>query len=47
MTNGRKFDIMNAETKAFLMTIRKVLREILGALEDYLGMERSIERRIR
>ena len=26
----------------FLMTIRQALIMILGALEDYLGMERSI-----
>jgi len=39
--------IMDTETKAFLMVVRKILREILGALEDYLGMPRSIERRIR
>ena len=43
----QEFGIMDARTKALLMTIRKVLREILGALEDYLEMERSIERRIR
>jgi len=30
-----------------LMVVRRVLRELLGALEDYLGLDRSIERRIR
>lgn len=47
MTTVEKFGIMNADTQRLLMVVRKVLRELLGALEDYLGMERSIERRIR
>ena len=38
---------MNSETRTLLMVFRKVLRELLGALEDFLGMDRSIERRIR
>lgn len=39
--------IMTSDTRALLMIVRKVLRELLGALEDYLGMERSIARRVR
>ena len=41
------YGIMDNKTRVFLMVIRKVLREVLGALEDYLEMPRSIERRIR
>lgn len=29
-------------TRTFLMTVRQALIMILGALEDYLGLERSI-----
>ena len=41
------YGIMDNKTRAFLMVVRKVLRELLGALEDYMEMPRSIERRIR
>lgn len=33
---------MNEQTRAFLMVCRKVIIELLGALEDYLGIERSL-----
>ncbi len=43
---------MNSETRTLLMVFRKVLRELLGALEDYLhargvDVSRSIKKRNR
>lgn len=32
----------NIQTKTLLMTMRQAMIMILGAIEDYLGMERSI-----
>lgn len=34
---------MDNRTRVFLMVVRKVLIEVLGALEDYLGLERSLK----
>lgn len=33
---------MTQSTRVLLLTVRQALIMILGALEDYLGMERSI-----
>ena len=38
---------MDDRTRVLLMVFRKVLRELLGALEDFMEMPRSIEKRKR
>jgi hypothetical protein len=38
---------MSAETRNLLMTVRECLIMLLGALEDYLGMERTKPKRER
>lgn len=35
--------MMDAKTRTFLMVVRKVLLELLGALEDFLSLPRSIK----
>jgi hypothetical protein len=36
---------LDAKTRAVLMTIRRALSMVLGALEDYIGVERSVNRK--
>jgi hypothetical protein len=38
---------MDARTRVLLMAVRQALIIALGALEDYLELERSIQRRVR
>lgn len=38
---------MSERTRALLMTVRQCLIMLLGALEDYLDMQRSIPKRQR
>jgi hypothetical protein len=33
---------MNPQTRALLITLRQAILLVLGAIEDYLGMERSV-----
>jgi hypothetical protein len=40
--NCGKISVVEGRERVLLMTIRQALVMILGALEDYMGMERSI-----
>ena len=42
MTGGMKPTILDDRTRVLLMALRQALIIALGALEDYLGLQRSI-----
>ena len=47
LTPGAKSDNINDRQRIFLMTLRRAIIMILGALEDLLGIRRSVEKRKR
>ncbi len=42
MIYGRIYGIMDAKTRQFLIRLRQAIIMILGALEEYLDLPRSI-----
>jgi hypothetical protein len=36
---------LDVKTRTLLMTVRRALIMVLGALEDYIGVERSVNRK--
>lgn len=47
MSNPAPPSDLSPRLRVFLMSVREAVILLLNALDDYLGLERTIERRIR